>query len=90
MGLAFLPSCPEAHAGWLCTARVIPRHSGSLVGVTPSAGRANWEGTHRACRESQAGHHYEPQALGVTLEKHPHVFILTDEIYDEIHFGDGR
>ena len=28
--------------------------------------------------------------LGAVLEEHPHVFILTDEIYDEIHFGDGR
>ena len=32
----------------------------------------------------------ELQALGAVLEQHPHVFILTDEIYDEIHFGDGR
>lgn len=32
----------------------------------------------------------ELQALGAVLEEHPHVFILTDEIYDEIHFGDGR
>ena len=32
----------------------------------------------------------ELQGLGAVLEEHPHVFILTDEIYDEIHFGDGR
>ena len=32
----------------------------------------------------------ELQALGAVLEEHSHVFILTDEIYDEIHFGDGR
>ena len=32
----------------------------------------------------------ELQALGAVLDQHPHVFILTDEIYDEIHFGDGR
>ncbi|MBT2588313.1 aspartate transaminase [Arthrobacter sp. ISL-95] len=32
----------------------------------------------------------ELEALGAVLERHPHVFILTDEIYDEIHFGNGR
>jgi len=32
----------------------------------------------------------ELQALGAVLEQHPHVFILTDEIYDEVYFGDGR
>ncbi|MDR6439042.1 aspartate aminotransferase [Paenarthrobacter nicotinovorans] len=32
----------------------------------------------------------ELQALGAVLEQHPQVYILTDEIYDEIHFGDGR
>ncbi|UKA62693.1 aspartate transaminase [Arthrobacter sp. FW306-04-A] len=32
----------------------------------------------------------ELQALGAVLEEFPHVYILTDEIYDEIHFGDGR
>ncbi|MGO4247741.1 aspartate transaminase [Paenarthrobacter sp. RAF54_2] len=32
----------------------------------------------------------ELQALGAVLEEHPHVLVLTDEIYDEIHFGDGR
>ena len=32
----------------------------------------------------------ELQALGAVLEEYPHVYILTDEIYDEIHFGDGR
>ena len=32
----------------------------------------------------------ELQALGAVLEQHPQVYILTDEIYDEIHFGNGR
>ncbi|MEJ1116652.1 aspartate transaminase [Paenarthrobacter sp. CCNWLY172] len=32
----------------------------------------------------------ELQALGAVLEENPHVFILTDEIYDEVYFGDGR
>lgn len=32
----------------------------------------------------------ELRALGRVLEQHPHVFILTDEIYDEVYFGEGR
>ncbi|OOP61907.1 aspartate aminotransferase [Arthrobacter sp. SRS-W-1-2016] len=32
----------------------------------------------------------ELQALGSVLEEFPNVYVLTDEIYDEIHFGDGR
>ncbi|WP_347108847.1 aspartate transaminase [Paenarthrobacter sp. S56] len=32
----------------------------------------------------------ELQALGAVLEDHPHVFVLTDEIYDEVYFGEGR
>ena len=32
----------------------------------------------------------ELQALAKVLEAHPHVFVLTDEIYDEVYFGDGR
>ncbi|MFF2844274.1 aspartate transaminase [Paenarthrobacter sp. NPDC057981] len=32
----------------------------------------------------------ELQALGSVLEEHPHVFVLTDEIYDEVYFGEGR
>lgn len=32
----------------------------------------------------------EFKALGAVLERHPHVFVLTDEIYDEIWFGNGR
>ncbi|MCF3141366.1 MULTISPECIES: aspartate transaminase [unclassified Paenarthrobacter] len=32
----------------------------------------------------------ELQALGAVLGEHPHVFVLTDEIYDEVNFGDGR
>ena len=32
----------------------------------------------------------ELQALGAVLEEHPHVFVLTDEIYDEVYFGEGR
>ena len=32
----------------------------------------------------------ELQALGAVLEQHPQVFVLTDEIYDEVYFGEGR
>ncbi|MGP0222024.1 aspartate transaminase [Paenarthrobacter sp. NCHU4564] len=32
----------------------------------------------------------ELQALGEVLEENPHVFVLTDEIYDEVYFGEGR
>lgn len=32
----------------------------------------------------------ELEALGGVLEEHPHVRVLTDEIYDEIVFGDQR
>lgn len=32
----------------------------------------------------------ELQALSEVLEEHPHVFVLTDEIYDEVYFGEGR
>ncbi|OHV79530.1 aspartate transaminase [Ensifer sp. LCM 4579] len=32
----------------------------------------------------------ELKALGKVLERHPHVLVLTDEIYDEIWFGEGR
>ncbi|MDO5866570.1 MULTISPECIES: aspartate transaminase [Paenarthrobacter] len=32
----------------------------------------------------------ELQAIGAVLEENPHVFILTDEIYDEVYFGQGR
>ncbi|MFF1831565.1 aspartate transaminase [Paenarthrobacter sp. NPDC058040] len=32
----------------------------------------------------------ELQALGAVLEEHPQVFVLTDEIYDEVYFGEGR
>ncbi|WP_144662077.1 aspartate transaminase [Paenarthrobacter nicotinovorans] len=32
----------------------------------------------------------ELQALGSVLEEHPHVFVLTDEIYDEVYFGEGH
>lgn len=32
----------------------------------------------------------EFQALGEVLEENPHVFVLTDEIYDEVYFGGGR
>ncbi|MFJ4026680.1 aspartate transaminase [Paenarthrobacter sp. NPDC089989] len=32
----------------------------------------------------------ELQALGAVLEEYPHVFVLTDEIYDEVYFGEGR
>jgi aspartate aminotransferase len=32
----------------------------------------------------------ELKALGAVLERHPHVYVLTDEIYDEIWFGEGR
>ncbi|MDI2034930.1 aspartate transaminase [Paenarthrobacter nitroguajacolicus] len=32
----------------------------------------------------------ELQALGAVLEENPHVFVLTDEIYDEVYFGEGR
>ena len=31
----------------------------------------------------------ELQALGSVLEEFPNVYVLTDEIYDEIHFGDA-
>ena len=31
----------------------------------------------------------ELEALAAVLETHPQVLVLTDEIYDEIHFGDG-
>lgn len=30
----------------------------------------------------------ELAALAVVLERHPHVWVLTDEIYDEIYYGD--
>ena len=32
----------------------------------------------------------ELEALAAVLAEHPHVYVLTDEIYDEIYFGDGR
>ncbi|MFI2564922.1 aspartate transaminase [Paenarthrobacter sp. NPDC018779] len=32
----------------------------------------------------------ELEALGAVLEENPHVFVLTDEIYDEVYFGEGR
>lgn len=32
----------------------------------------------------------ELQAIGAVLEENPHVFVLTDEIYDEVYFGQGR
>ncbi|MFJ4210597.1 aspartate transaminase [Paenarthrobacter sp. NPDC089675] len=32
----------------------------------------------------------ELQALAAVLEENPHVFVLTDEIYDEVYFGEGR
>ncbi|WP_026538652.1 aspartate transaminase [Arthrobacter sp. 9MFCol3.1] len=32
----------------------------------------------------------ELRALADVLAGFPHVFVLTDEIYDQIHFGDGR
>ncbi|MCG5480676.1 aspartate transaminase [Sinorhizobium alkalisoli] len=32
----------------------------------------------------------ELAALAAVLERHPHVWVLTDEIYDEIWFGDGK
>ncbi|MFC8041020.1 aspartate transaminase [Paenarthrobacter sp. NPDC057355] len=32
----------------------------------------------------------ELQALGAVLEEYPQVFVLTDEIYDEVYFGEGR
>jgi len=32
----------------------------------------------------------ELKALGEILERHPHVYVLSDEIYDEIWFGEGR
>jgi aspartate aminotransferase len=32
----------------------------------------------------------ELQAIGAVLELNPHVFVLTDEIYDEVYFGQGR
>ncbi|MFK0008989.1 aspartate transaminase [Paenarthrobacter sp. NPDC090520] len=32
----------------------------------------------------------ELQALGAVLEENPRVFVLTDEIYDEVYFGEGR
>ncbi|GAA2855220.1 aspartate transaminase [Paenarthrobacter ilicis] len=32
----------------------------------------------------------ELQALGAVLAENPHVFVLTDEIYDEVYFGEGR
>ncbi|MEV7607091.1 aspartate transaminase [Paenarthrobacter sp. NPDC089322] len=34
--------------------------------------------------------HDELQALGAVLDENPHVFVLTDEIYDEVYFGEGR
>jgi aspartate aminotransferase len=33
---------------------------------------------------------HELKALGAVLERYPHVYVLTDEIYDEIWFGEGR
>jgi aspartate aminotransferase len=33
---------------------------------------------------------HELKALGAVLERYPHVHVLTDEIYDEIWFGEGR
>ena len=32
----------------------------------------------------------ELQAIGAVLEENQHVFVLTDEIYDEVYFGQGR
>jgi aspartate aminotransferase len=32
----------------------------------------------------------ELAALAAVLERHPHVWVLTDEIYDEIWFGEGK
>ena len=32
----------------------------------------------------------ELEALAAVLREHPHVYVLTDEIYDEIYFGEGR
>lgn len=32
----------------------------------------------------------ELQALGAVLAENPHVLVLTDEIYDEVYFGEGR
>lgn len=32
----------------------------------------------------------ELEALGAVLLQNPHVYVLTDEIYDEIYFGEGR
>ncbi|WP_458115928.1 aspartate transaminase [Arthrobacter sp. D2-10] len=32
----------------------------------------------------------ELRALGEVLKRYPHVHVLTDEIYDEIYFGQGR
>lgn len=32
----------------------------------------------------------ELEALATVLERHPHVWVLTDEIYDEIRFSEGK
>lgn len=32
----------------------------------------------------------ELEALAAVLQRHPHVWVLTDEIYDEIWFGEGK
>ncbi|MGY3565930.1 aspartate transaminase [Sinomonas sp. RB5] len=32
----------------------------------------------------------ELEALAAVLAEHPQVYVLTDEIYDEIHFGEGQ
>lgn len=32
----------------------------------------------------------ELEALAAVLAEHPHVYVLTDEIYDEIYFGEGQ
>lgn len=35
-------------------------------------------------------HRADLEALAEVLRRHPHVHVLTDEIYDEIYYGEGR